>query len=493
MLSDYFSSESIYFFVTLLLITYLLMTFVTVIFVLLENRSPFKTISWIVILIFVPFLGFLLYSVFGEGIRKHIKFSKKRKKDALRLSYLRKKQLALMNQGALIDDEQVKKKRDLIHLSLNLENSLLFKKNNITILQDGEHTYSEIFKELEKAEDHIHIEYYVFDEGDIANRFLEIFEKKTQQGVKIRFVFDGVGSFWLSKDYKRKLKNAGVDFRTFQPVRFPRPLRDINYRNHRKIIVIDGKVGFLGGINISDKYLKPDPALGFWRDTHLKIEGESVHGLQHVFIGDWSFLDKKFKNHLSRFFPKMKLENLKSCYTQIVSSGPDTFFQTIKDIFFSAIATAQKNIFICTPYFMPDESVLMALKTASLSGKKVKIILPQRSDTKLVGWCTRSYIQELLEHKIEVHFYQPGFIHSKVILIDSLFCSVGTANMDYRSFSENLEVNAIIYDQKTYRTLESQFRQDLSDSVQVSLEKWLTRSSGEKLSESIARLFAPLF
>ncbi|BDD12148.1 cardiolipin synthase (plasmid) [Fulvitalea axinellae] len=491
MLFDFIPAESVNWIFKALILAYNLLVLITVISVLLENRPPLKTISWIVVLVFVPVAGLFFYFILGEGIHKHIKFRKKKRNDAERLREYRRQQMEMMAGNPKKDIKAIKTKADLIELSLNLENSLLFQKNKINVLYNGHETYVELINALKKAQNHIHFEYYIFEEGDVANEIRKILCQKAESGVKVRFIYDGVGSFWLSSAFVNSLRESGVEALPFQPVRFPKPLRDINYRNHRKIVVIDGNIGFIGGINISDKYLLPDDKLGFWRDTHLKIEGAAVHGLQNVFVGDWTFLKKDFVPNISSLFPPNQVES--ECFTQIISSGPDTYFHTLKDVFFAAFARAKKNIHICTPYFMPDDSILTALKIASLSGVEVKVILPKRSDAKLVGACTRSYIRELLDHGIQVYLYRPGFIHCKVILIDGLISSVGTANMDYRSFSENMEVNAIVYDREVYGKLEAQFGQDIQDSDLVVAQEWKQRGKLKKAAESVARLFAPLF
>jgi cardiolipin synthase len=307
--------------------------------------------------------------------------------------------------------------------------------------------------------------------------------------VEVRLIYDDVGCWGLSSKYLQRLSDAGVQIHNFLPVVFPWLSSKVNYRNHRKIIVVDGKYGFTGGINIAQRYIS-GTEWGPWRDTHLMLEGDSVTSLQVIFLTDWYFVSGQRLTDRKKYFYESDIRE--QALVQIATSGPDSDWASILQAFFAAITRAEKHIYISTPYFIPPESLLTAIKVAALSGIDVRIILPARSDSKVALWATRSYISELLDAKVKVYLYQAGFNHSKVLMIDGQFCSVGTANMDIRSFEDNFEISAIIYDTQLTETLEKTFFDDLKNCTQVEPEQWSNRPLFKTLGESFARLFSPL-
>jgi cardiolipin synthase len=285
------------------------------------------------------------------------------------------------------------------------------------------------------------------------------------------------------------MTDAGIDTYPFLPVRFPLLTNKINYRNHRKIVVVDGKIGFVGGLNIADRYLQGSEELGIWRDTHLRLEGEAVYSLQVVFLVDWYFVSDEIVKGEAYFPPNQVQEHH---FVQITTSGPDSDWASIMQAYFAAISSAQSTIYISTPYFMPNEGIITALKTASLSGLDVRILLPSRSDSKIVFWSSRSYVSELLEAGIKIYFYEKGFPHSKLLLVDGVLCSVGTANMDIRSFDQNFEVSALIYDEAITLELQRTYLSDLQNSTEIHLETWEKRPRWHQIGENVARIFSPL-
>ena len=309
--------------------------------------------------------------------------------------------------------------------------------------------------------------------------------------MEVRFIFDDVGSWSLPKRFIKDLVTAGVKIFPFMEVKFPIFTSKVNYRNHRKIVVIDGKVGFLGGMNIADRYIEGNKELGPWVDTQLRIEGESVQWLQVVFLMDWYFVSGELINDKLKYFPEHKVEETHAI--QITASGPDSDWSSIMQAYFVAITKAKHHIYISTPYFVPNESILTALKTAALSGIDVRIILPGKSDSTVVYWSSLSYVLELLEAGIKVYLYQKGFNHSKIMMIDSSFASVGSANMDIRSFEDNFEVAAIVYDSEITTELERSFIKDIRRSHRITIEDWENRPLKQSFKESFARLFSPLF
>ncbi len=342
------------------------------------------------------------------------------------------------------ESEAVRSKGHLIRSLLNNNRSLLTLDNRIDLLVNGQQTFPAMLDSIASATNYIHLEFYRIEPDTLGTEFRELLERKAREGVKVRVIYDDVGSWNIHKSYLREIRASGVQIFPFMPVRFPSFSSKINYRNHRKILVVDGRVGFVGGINIADKYLHGLPGLGPWVDTHLKLEGEAVAALDRVFISDWDFVSGEELKPES--FLKHVIKTGNRCLVQVASSGPDTDWATIMQVYFSAIATAKSSIYLTSPYFSPDESILTAMKTAALSGVDVRMIFPKRSDSIISNWNTRSYITELLEAGVRVFLYDNGFIHSKYLLVDSVFSSVGSPNVDVRSFDLDFEVTALIYD-----------------------------------------------
>lgn len=470
-------------------ILYTLSIFSMVVIVILENRSPLKTISWILVLISLPVFGLIGYLVFGQSFRKRKMFSLKELGDMKWLQVMSQDQKLRLEKSRFLKDERIHEKKNVMTLLLNNSKALLTGYNRVKILNDGKETFPSIFKALRKAKDHIHLEYYIIEDGDLASELLEILIQKAKEGVEVRVIYDDVGSWKLSKGYVEALEQAGVKIHAFLPVRFPILTSRVNYRNHRKIIVIDGKTAFVGGLNFADRYLHGISGIGSWRDTHLKIVGEAATSLQIVFLIDWYFvrqevlLDDKYL-----LYKKVK----QNCLLQITASGADSDWESIMQAYFSAITSAKRNVYISSPYFMPNTSILMALKTVAMSGVDVRVLIPEKSDSIMTFWGTLSYLEELLEAGVRIYFYKGGFNHSKIMMVDGIMATVGTANMDVRSFEQNFEVNAIVYDEKITLELRERFLKDLEQSEEVLLTSWVARSKSQKLKESMARLFTPL-
>ncbi len=468
---------------------YLVTAIIVSISVIMDNRNPTKTISWIIILFLLPFIGLIIYFMVGQNYRKQKIFTRKGVEDFKRIQNLSERQLIEIASDDFIEDENIRNKLHIIKLLLKNNKALLTRKNKATILNNGKQIFRSITSALNQAKDHIHIEFYIIEDDRIGNEIKDILIKKALEGVKVRLIYDDVGSWRLSARFIDSLRRAGVEVYPFMPVKFPFLANRLNYRSHRKIIIIDGKTGYVGGVNIADRYAYGDSKVKFWRDTHLRIEGEAVSTLQAVFLIDWHFVCGKLLDE-NRYFPKTDVR--KTNLVQIISSGPDSDWASIMQAFFSAISTARNYIYITVPYFIPNESILTALKTVSLSGIDVRMILPAKSDSKLAYYGTMSYVEELLEAGINVYLYKKGFVHSKLVMVDDIFSSVGTANMDIRSFDDNFEVNALIYDQNTTSELKDCFFDDLAECEKLTLEDYKRRPLSRKFLESVARLFSPL-
>lgn len=468
---------------------YILTVIFTVVVVILENRSPQKTISWILVLVLLPILGLVSYLVFGQSYRKQKMFSRKELGDMKWLDALSHNQKDKLAKSQFLKNERIHEKKNIMTLLLNNSKALLTGQNHLKVLNDGEETFSEIFKALHKAEKHIHLEYYIIEDGKLADELHEILLERVQAGVEIRIIYDAVGSWKLSQDYIESLRNAGIKIHAFLPVRFPILTSRVNYRNHRKIIVIDGKTAFVGGLNFADRYKDGIPKIGIWRDTHLRITGEAASSLQIVFLIDWYFVRQEVLLD-EKYLPNYQVEE--HCLLQIISSGADSDWASILQAYFSAITSAKQNVYISSPYFMPNDSILMALKTSAMSGIDVRILIPKKSDSYMTYLGTLSYIEELLEAGVRIFFYKGGFNHSKIMMVDGIISSIGTANMDIRSFEQNFEVNALVYDETITLELRKRFLEDLDQSEELDLVSWQKRSKIHKFKESMARLFSPL-
>lgn len=467
------------------LITAIPMAFV----IILEKRSPFKTAAWILVLITIPIFGVVFYLIFGQEYRKQKIFSRRGIKSLKKLRKLSSDQLRTIEKTPPPTPE-LQTHANLVRLLLNNSNSLLTTGNALGLLKDGQDTFHSIFEEIRKAKHHIHLEYYIFSDDKIGNKIKDLLLQKSREGVEVRIIVDDVGSWGLKKKFFSKLRKSGISIFPFMEVRFPRLTSRVNFRNHRKIIIVDGKVGFIGGINIADRYLEGLKKVGPWRDTHLRITGDAAALLQIIFTADW-FLVSQENLYGDEYFPPLT-ENA-GTPVQIAASGPDYDWKGIAQAFFSAISQAKEKIYIVTPYLMPPQDLLTALKTAALSQIDVRIIIPEKSDASLSKWCSFSYVESLLEAGVRVYFYQNGFIHSKYMLVDETFSTIGTSNFDYRSFETNFEANAFIYEKEFNQKLTQHFLDDLAQSREVTYREWRKRSWFFKVRESLAHIVSPMF
>ncbi len=460
------------------------------IMIILEKRSPFKTAAWVLALILLPVFGVVFYLFFGQEFRKKKLFSRKGLKSLNRYRQLSFRQLRQFEGSFQKLPPKMRDKENIVRLLLKNSSALLTTGNKLKILNNAAETFEAIFSAIERAEHHIHLEYYIIENDKIGNRLKELLIRKSIEGVEVRIIIDDVGSWSLGKKFQNDLRQNGIEIYSFMEVRFPRLTSRVNYRNHRKIVVVDGKIGFTGGINFADRYLKGVQDIGPWRDTHLQIEGDAVNCLQVVFAADWFFV--VHENLTGRkYFPQ--LSESPGTPVQISASGPDSDWDSISQAFFAALSSAKSKIYITTPYLMPPLEIIYALKTAALSNVDVRILMPEKSDSVIPHWSSFSYIEELLESGVRVFFYQTGFIHSKYIIVDKIFSTVGTTNLDFRSLETNFEVNAFIYDERFTSELERQFKTDLKNSREIKLEEWLQRKWHFKLRESLAHLVSPLF
>ncbi|WP_078548062.1 cardiolipin synthase [Litchfieldia alkalitelluris] len=468
-----------------------ILTTLSVIFIsfviFLENRRPTQTLTWLVVLGSFPLLGFFFYLLFGRNYRKKKLFRQKALFDEE--AYLRVEG----NIDQLEDKiEHMEENKLLFRLAHKLAKSPITFSTDTRVLTNGEETFNEIFAQLEKASHHIHLEYYIVRDDEVGQKLKNILIDRAKKGVQVRFLYDAVGSWKLSKKYISDLKEAGVEIVAFSPVKLPFLNNKINFRNHRKIIVIDGTIGFVGGLNIGDEYLGRDKYFGFWRDTHLVVKGEAVRSLQLIFLQDWHYMTGKAYLSQDYLSPQLLEGDQFGGGVQMIAGGPDSEWEIIKNLFFAMIISAKRSIWISSPYFIPDDDILSALKIAALSGIDVRILVPQRPDKKIVFYASRSYFPILLEAGAKIYEYKDGFMHNKIIIVDGQLASIGTANMDMRSFHLNFEINAFLYKTSSTTKLVSDFLEDFDRSSLIILEEFNKRSLKQRIIESTSRLLSPL-
>jgi cardiolipin synthase len=474
-----------------LAILYIITVITISIMIVLENRNPLKTHSWLLVIILVPVAGILLYIFFGQNYRKQKIYSRKSMADNEMLSESAATQMNTLSALIASESSDIQAKSHLMRLLLKNNRSVLTLDNTVKLLKNGNEAFPAMKEAIAGAKNYINIEFYRIEPDVLGTEFMDLLKQKSSEGVKIRVIYDDVGSWNIGKSYLKDVRASGISIYPFMPVRFPSFSSKINYRNHRKILVVDGTTGFVGGLNIADKYLHGLPDLGHWKDTHLELRGESVEALDSVFLSDWNFVSGNPLLGVESVINHPKTGN--RCLVQVASSGPDTDWATIMQVYFSAIATAKTSIYLTSPYFSPDESLLTALKTAALSGVDVRMIFPKISDSIIANWNTRSYISELIEAGVRIYLYTDGFIHSKYLLVDSVFASVGSPNVDIRSFDLDFEVTALIYDWKFASELSTLFFEDLKGCREIKAKDWENRSRKDRSRESLARIFGPLY
>lgn len=474
--------------IILLAVNYLIVLILAA-FIIGSNRNPVSALSYILAMLLLPFLGLIVYYFFGREYRKEKMFRRKGVLDNRKVKQWEKK--LLLSEEKLEEYEQkfLDDRVKLVKLLQHNQRKPLTFKNEVEVLVNGESKFDRLFQDLEVAKNHIHLEYYIFNSDEIGRKVMNKLCEKAEQNIQVRVSYDYVASNLKQKDIKR-MKKAGIEIFPFMPVRFPNLTRKLNYRDHRKIIVIDGEIGYVGGVNISDEYVNPTKTGIFWRDTHLRLRGNAVKSLQTHFLLNWNFVSNNEIEIKDEFFPK--LDNKIGKAVQIAASGPDSDYPNILEAIFMAINSAEKYIYIATPYFIPNDLIITSLKTAARSGVEVKLLIPQKSDSKLVKYASDSYIEDLLESDVQVFQYCKGMLHEKTIVIDGMFSMIGTANMDYRSFEINFEIVAMIYSEEVAEEMVNIFNKDIQECVRLHLEEWSKRPAFVKWKESFLRLWAPM-
>ena len=466
---------------------YHIIVILAIIHVVMDNRQPAKTMAWALVIWFVPVVGLVFYLFFGLNTRKE-RFISQRSLDQLSkrsmLEFVEQKDLQLPADY-----------RQLIDLFVNENFSLPFKDNQVSVYDDGYAFFPALLQEIAKAESHIHIDMYIFADDALGCLLSDALIDKARQGVEVKLIYDDVGCWNVSHQFFERMRDEGVEVVPFLPVRFPSFTSKVNYRNHRKLIVIDGRIGFIGGMNVALRYVKGTGTQP-WRDTMLKVEGTGVYGLQRAFLIDWYFCDRTLISD-RKYYPPVRLSEPLDAQSlslsQTVTSGPVAPYPEIMQGYVRIILAAKRYVYLETPYFLPTEPVLFALKTASAAGVDVRIIVPYRSDAKWVEWASRSYLREVVESGVTVMLYQAGFLHSKLLVCDDTICTCGSTNVDIRSFENNFESNIFLYGEAAARQLREMFLADEQQSVNLQdIPKRMHPKFMKRLWESMVRMMSPL-
>ena len=464
------------------LAVYVVVIIMVMVRVLMDNRQPAKTMAWMLVLTFIPMLGIILYFFFGQTTRKERKiwqYSMDQLTKHSMLEFVEQKRLHLPNEY-----------RELIKLFMNQNWVLPFKNNETEIYTSGYEFFPSLLMEIGKAEHHIHLDTFIIASDPLGQIVADALIDKARQGVEVRIIYDDVGSWKTKNRFFDRMRAEGIEVYAFMPVRFPVFTSKVNYRNHRKICVIDGEVGFIGGMNVAKRYVKGIKQLA-WRDTHVKITGAAVYGLQRAFLVDWFFVSRELiTDHV--YYPASKVAENNSLI-QIVTSSPTSLWPEIEQGYVRVLTSAKRYVYMETPYFLPTDPILFAMRTAALSGVDVRLMIPYETDTKIVEWASRTYVLATVKAGVKVYLYKAGFNHSKLLVADDSIATIGSTNVDFRSFENDFEANAFFYDKKIALEVKDIFLKDQEECVALEDVRNLThRSFLQRLWESMVRLLSPL-
>lgn len=466
----------------LFLVVYSIIIIITMVRVLMDNRQPAKTMAWMLVLMFIPFLGIILYIFFGQNTRKERKIWQQS------LDQLTKRSmLEFVEQKDFNIPEEY---RTISNLFMNQNLALPFKNNEVEIYTSGYDFFPSLLMEIGKAEHHIHIDTFIISDDPLGRIIADALIDKAKQGVEVRLIYDDVGSWRTPNSFFTRMRNEGIEVYAFMPVRFPAFTSRVNYRNHRKICVIDGEVGFIGGMNIARRYVQGTPKQS-WRDTHVKLTGAAVYGLQRAFLVDWYFVSKVFITERS-YYPEIIIGQNNSL-VQVVTSSPTSLWPEIEQGYVRILTNAKHYVYMETPYFLPTDPILFAMRVAALSGVDVRLMIPYETDTKVVEWASRSYVIEASRAGVKILLYRKGFNHSKLLVSDDAMATIGSTNVDFRSFENDFEANAFFYDKKIALQVKEVFLADQKDSIDLDdVRRFIKKPFLQRLWESFVRLLSPL-
>lgn len=462
-----------------------------IIIVFFERRSPKSVWAWLLLLYFIPGVGFVFYLLLGQDMRKRRRFKTKEIEDTLSEA-IRQQEYQIKSKDMEKKDKEIEGYTDLIMYNLESIGAMLTDDNDIDIFTDGNEKFDALIEDMKKAEKFIHVQYYIIKNDVLFSRIKDVLVEKAAQGVEVRVLYDAMGCRSVRPKFWKDLRAQGVQAVEFFPALLGRLQVRLNYRNHRKIVVIDNKVAYVGGFNVGKEYIDMDDKFGHWRDTHLRIQGSAVLALQLRFVLDWNYAARENLLRETHLFQNASVGTRDHCDMQIISSGPDNTAELIRDNYLRLIHKAKDRIYIQSPYFIPDDAVLNALQIAVRSGIEVNIMIPCKPDHPFVYWATYSYLGDMVMAGANCYTYDNGFLHSKCVMVDGEVFCCGTANMDIRSFALNFEVNAIVYDHKKTLEMEQTFLDDLQYCTKVTKELYASRPLIIRLKEQVCRLLSPL-
>ena len=466
----------------ILMVLYFLTVLAVIIVVLSENRNPVKSMAWVLVLVLLPVLGLVIYLIFGRSLKGMGLISRSG------LRELRRRNDYSDNVDLKMDLSD--SSRQLITLANKLTIPHLFIGNDIDTFTTGRDKFDTMMQDIAQARDYIHLQYFIIENDEIGSQLITLLMEKARQGVQVRVLYDYVGSFYMRPRVLRRMREAGIEVHPFLEVTLANVAFRVNWRNHRKIIVIDGRIGYIGGMNIAERYVTGDGKDLPWRDTHLRICGEAVAALQYSFAIDWNFTTRKLLTSPTMHYEAPPVSQ--DFMVQMMTSGPTNRWNNISFVFLKAIALAKQSIYIQTPYFLPSDSLLKALQSAALSGVDVRLMIPRHPDSVMLRLATGSYIKECLLSGMKIYFYEPSMMHAKVVIVDDEFITTGSTNFDFRSFEHNFEINALIYSKDYNSKMKDIFEDDMTRCTRLSMGKWKQRPLMQKALESIVRLMSPI-
>ena len=466
----------------LLLYVFILVT--TVLTVLLDNKQPAKTVTWILVLLFIPVAGFVIYFFFGQNTRK-MRLIGRRSLDQI----TRRSMLEFAGQKDLHLPERYK---TLINMFANSGTALPFKDNDIDIYTDGYEYFLSLLCEIGRARHHIHVDVYIINDDPLGRLVADALIDKARQGVEVRFIYDDVGCWDVPDSFFERMQDNGIDVYPFMPVKFPAFTSKVNYRNHRKLCVIDGVVAFVGGMNIALRYVKGKTPDRSWRDTHLRVRGGVVYAVQCAFLLDWYFVARILISD-RKYYPDSYKSAGTGCLAQVVTSSPVAPWPDIMQGYVRIFLEAKHYVYMESPYFLPTEPVVLAMRNAAVAGVDVRLIIPKHSDSRVMEWASMPYVVEAVGAGVEVFLYKPGFNHSKLLVCDDYLCTCGSTNIDFRSFENNFESNLFMYGEDVARRMKQVFMDDLQQCEQFDRTAYSARRPFlRRLAESLVRLVSPL-
>lgn len=462
-------------------------TLVIVVVILSENRNPVKSLAWVTVLLLLPVVGLILYLFFGRNIKNKRMISRRNRR---RLKRREKKTKARPSDYNLSPESVAQ-----INLAKSLAGAQFHAPNTVEVFSGGAAKIDALEADIRSAVHSINLEYYIFEADTVGRRIAEALKERAGAGVKVRLIYDHVGSFSVRSRFFKELRDAGIEAYPFFKVSFPQLATRVNWRNHRKICVVDGRIAYVGGMNIADRYVDGGK-FHFWRDTHVRVTGPIVESIQYSFAVDWNFMGRGLIEHDAPAdnLPPLRIGAgaVSGIGAQMLSSGPMAEWSNIALAFHKAIANARKRVYIQTPYFLPTEGLLKALQTAALSHVDVRIMAPIRSDSAMLTHASASYVAECLRAGIKIYLYQKGMLHSKMMIVDDEIVTIGSTNFDFRSFDYNFEANLFFYSREFNEKMLALFRSDLADCLRVVPDKWKRRPFGVKVAESVLRLLSPV-